>query len=299
MSTYLTVDPTQVEIPRMHGLLLGAITPRPIAFASTIDKAGKINLSPFSYFNVFSTRPPIMIFSPARSGRDNTTKHTLDNVLEVPEVVINVVDYSMVQQVSLASTVYPKGVNEFVKAGFTEIKSTVVNPPRVAESPAAFECKVNQVIPLGNQGGAGNLVICEVLLVHYASRIFDDAGQIDPQKLDAVGRMGGNWYARASGEAVFEVPKPSHPLGIGVDQLPKHILNSPVLTGNDLGKLGNISKLPDPSEVEAFRKNDRLKMVLGTTLNGSDARRQELHRLAAQFLKSDEIEKAWKTLLQE
>lgn len=241
---YKRIDPKEVSTGVLHSYLLGAIAPRPIAFASTIDKEGKVNLSPFSFFNVFGANPPILIFSPARRGRDNTVKHSYENVLEVPEVTINIVDYAMVQQMSLASTEYPKGVNEFVKAGLTEIPSEKVKPPRVANAPASFECKVLQVLPTGIEGGAGNLIICEVVLVHIAERVLDANGKVDPFKLDAVARMGGDWYCRANGDALFTVPKPLEKIGIGIDQLPNEIRLSKVLTGNELAMLANIEALP-------------------------------------------------------
>jgi len=241
---YKRIDPKEVSTGVLHSYLLGAIAPRPIAFASTIDKEGKVNLSPFSFFNVFGANPPILIFSPARRGRDNTVKHSYENVLEVQEVTINIVDYAMVQQMSLASTEYPKGVNEFVKAGLTEIPSEKVKPPRVANAPASFECKVLQVIPTGIEGGAGNLIICEVVLVHIAERVLDSNGKVDPFKLDAVARMGGDWYCRANGNALFTVPKPLEKIGIGIDQLPDEIRLSKVLTGNELAMLANIEALP-------------------------------------------------------
>jgi len=241
---YKRIDPKEVSTGVLHSYLLGAIAPRPIAFASTIDKEGKVNLSPFSFFNVFGANPPILIFSPARRGRDNTVKHSYENVLEVPEVTINIVDYAMVQQMSLASTEYPKGVNEFVKAGLTEIPSEKVKPPRVANAPASFECKVLQVLPTGIEGGAGNLIICEVVLVHIAERVLDANGKVDPFKLDAVARMGGDWYCRANGNALFTVPKPLEKIGIGIDQLPDEIRLSKVLTGNELAMLANIEVLP-------------------------------------------------------
>ena len=225
----LTIDPKEIAVPKMHGYLLGAVAPRPIAFASTVDKDGNVNLSPFSFFNVFSANPPILVFSPARRGRDNTTKHTYENVLEVPEVVINIVNYDMVQQASLSSTEYDKGVNEFIKSGLTPVASERVKPPRVGESPVSFECKVNEVVSLGPNGGAGNLVICEVLLVHIKEEVLDEEGRIDPVKLDAVARMGGDYYCRAQGDALFTVPKPLATKGIGVDQIPAPIRNSKIL----------------------------------------------------------------------
>ena len=238
-----TIDPKAVSTAALHGYMLGAVTPRPIAFASTIDTMGNVNLSPFSFFNVFSANPPIMIFSPARRGRDNTTKHTYENVLQVKQVVINIVNYDIVQQMSLSSTEYGKGVNEFEKAGLTPLASQTIKPPRVAESPVQFECKVNEVVSLGTQGGAGNLVICEVLKMHIDEAILDANGNIDPVKLDAVSRMGGNWYGRAK-EGMFEVPKPLSTLGIGFDQLPKAVCISKFLTGNDLAMLANVQVLP-------------------------------------------------------
>ena len=238
-----TIDPKAVSTAALHGYMLGAVTPRPIAFASTIDSAGNVNLSPFSFFNVFSANPPIMIFSPARRGRDNTTKHTYENVLQVKEVVINIVNYDIVQQMSLSSTEYGKGVNEFEKAGLTPLASQTIKPPRVAESPVQFECRVNEVISLGTEGGAGNLVICEVLKMHINEAVLDADGKIDPVKLDAVSRMGGNWYGRAK-QGMFEVPKPLSRLGIGFDQLPEAIRSSKLLTGNDLAMLANVEVLP-------------------------------------------------------
>lgn len=286
--SYKEVDPKSIKTPELHGLLLGAIAPRPIAFASTIDKEGKVNLSPFSFFNVFGANPPILIFSPARRGRDNTTKHSFENVKEVAEVVINIANYPMVEQMSLASTEYEKGVNEFVKAGFTEAKSTKVKPPRVAESPVAFECKVNQIIETGEEGGAGNLVICEVIHIHVDEEILDENGKIDPFKLDPIGRLGGNWYSRSK-NALFEVEKPLQKLGIGVDALPDKIRNSSILTGNDLGKLGNIEKIPNEEELKG------LKIPDSYIENKNDL--NELHRLAHQLLEENKLMEAWKVLL--
>lgn len=272
----VTINPKEIPVGKMHSYLLGAVAPRPIAFASTIDKEGNVNLSPFSFFNCFGANPPILVFSPARRGRDNTTKHSYENVLEVPEVVINIVNYGMVQQASLASTEYPKGVNEFVKAGFTEVASTMVKPPRVGESPVAFECKVLQVIKTGEQGAAGNLVICEVVLVHIKEDVLDGEGKIDPFKLDAVARMGGDWYCRANGDALFKVPKPLEKIGIGVDQLPENIRNSKILTGNDLGMLANVERIPN-----------------GAIHFNSDA---ASHTQAQEFLLQGMIEEAWNVL---
>lgn len=251
----LTINPKDVSIPVLHSYLQGAVAPRPIALASTVDSEGRVNLSPFSFFNVFGTNPPTLIFSPNRRVRDNTTKHTLENVLEHDEVVINMVDYSMVEQMSLASCEYEKGINEFKKAGFTEGVSVMVKPPRVAESKAVFECQVKQVIQLGEGGGAPNLVICEVLLAHFSEDILNEKGLIDSSKTDFVARLGGDWYCRASGTALFEVAKPNLNKGIGVDALPDFIRKNPQLTGNDLGRLGNLEQLPNASEIEYFKKN--------------------------------------------
>lgn len=281
----MIINPKEIPVGKMHSYLLGAVAPRPIAFASTIDKEGNVNLSPFSFFNCFGANPPILIFSPARRGHDNTTKHSYENVLEVPEVVINIVNYSMVQQSSLASTEYPKGVNEFIKAGFTEVPSTMVKPPRVGESPVAFECKVLQVIKTGDQGAAGNLVICEVILAHIKDEILDAEGKIDPFKLDAVSRMGGDWYCRAQGDALFKVPKPLDKIGIGIDQLPEHIRNSKILTGNDLGMLANVEKIPDGSKQLSTEEQASAKQ-------GKEA----AHRLAQKYLQEGRIEEAWKVL---
>jgi flavin reductase (DIM6/NTAB) family NADH-FMN oxidoreductase RutF len=240
----VTINPKEISVPKMHSLLLEAVVPRPIALASTVDPEGNVNLSPFSFFNVFSANPPIMIFSPARKGRDNTTKHTYENVMAVREVVINIVNFAIVHQASLASAEYPKGVNEFIKAGFTEEKSVMVKPPRVKESPVSFECKVNQVVPLGDQGAAGNLVICEVLLMHIQENVLDGQGQIDPRKLDAVARMGQNYYCRAQGDSIFEVPKPGDKPKIGIDQLPDAIRKSKIFSMRDLAILANAERLP-------------------------------------------------------
>ena len=272
----LSMDPKELAIPKLHGYLLGAVAPRPICFASTVDKDGNVNLSPFSFFNVFGANPPIMVFSPARRVRDNTTKHTLENVLETQEVVINIVNYNMVQQMSLSSTEYPKGVNEFIKAGLTEIPSEKVKPPRVKEAPVQFECKVNEVIALGKEGGAGNLIVCEVVQLHIDERVLDENGSIDPVKIDTVSRMGGNWYSRAK-DGLFEVPKPLRTLGIGIDALPEAIRNSKIFSGNDLGMLGNIEALPN------FVK-DHIS---------SDPR---VHKIAQGKLKKGDVSGAWDVL---
>lgn len=286
----ISIDPANVNVGKLHGMMLGAIGPRPIAFASTIDEEGNPNLSPFSFFNVFSANPPILIFSPARRVRGNTTKHTLKNALATKEVVINIVSYDIVQQMSLSSTEYAEGVNEFEKSGLTMQASEKVQPFRVQESPVHFECKVNEVMPLGDEGGAGNLIICEVVLMHVDTSILDDDGKIDQYKIDQVSRMGGNWYSRAR-EGMFEVPKPLTTIGIGVDNLPFEIKNSTIFTGNDLGKLANVEKIPVLAEIEAFMdKNVNIKkeVVQSTTA--------EIHKFAKQYLEKDDIDTAWKVL---
>lgn len=285
----MTIDPKEIPVTKLVGYLQGAVTPRPIAFVSSMDKDGNVNLSPFSFFNLFSINPPILIFSPSRRVRDNTTKHTLQNVEEVPEVTINIVGYDMVEQASLASCEFPKGVSEFLKAGFTEVPSTKVKPPRVGESKASFECKVNQIIPLGEEGGAGNLVICEILLAHIDDSVFDEDGKINPWKVDAVARMGNDYYSRAAGANIFEVPKPNVKIGIGFDHLPPSVKNSALLTGNDLGRLANIEKLPDAEAIQSFKNRNPRVIDLKDDF--------ERHRLAQEYLRNGEIEEAWKVLL--
>lgn len=253
MSAFLEITPGEIKTKFLHAYLLGSVSPRPIAFASTISPDGEPNLAPFSFFNVFSSNPPMVIFSPARRVRDNTTKHTLSNVIKVPEVVINVVSHSIVQQMNLASTEYPDGVNEFTKAGLTALPSHLIRPFRVAESPVQMECKVTEIKPLGNQGGAGQLIFAQVLKMHIHRSILNEADEIDPHKIDLVARMGANYYCRASGDAVFEVEKPLDIPGIGIDALPAHIRLSEVLTGNELGMLGNIAQLPTHEEVIAWK----------------------------------------------
>jgi flavin reductase (DIM6/NTAB) family NADH-FMN oxidoreductase RutF len=292
----LRVDPKEIPVPKLHSYLLGAVGPRPIAFASTIDKEGNPNLAPFSFFNVFSANPPIAVFSPARSGRTNTTKHTYDNVKEVPEVVINIVNYSMVHQMSLASSEYPKGVDEFTKAGFTKEKSELIRPFRVKESPVQLECKVKEVIELGDQGGAGNLIICEVVLIHIQESILDERGSIDQRKIDLVARMGGNWYCRAYGDALFEIEKPLTTLGIGVDALPTDIRTSNILTGNHLGQLGNVEKLPDETEVNEYKLLELSDIFLKHQDNAKELE-QQLHLHAAALLNQGKVNEAWMTLL--
>ena len=282
----------------MQGYLHYAIAPRPICFASTIDKNGGVNLSPFSFFNVFSINPPICVFSPTSRARDNTTKHTLENILEVPECVINIVNYDMVQQTYLTSKDYPRGVNEFSKAGFTELASETVKPPRVAESTIQLECVVNDVISLGKNGGAGNLVIAEVKRIHINEDILDANGKIDPHKIDLVARLGGDWYCRVTSDNLFKIAKPIDyaGIGIGVDAFPKEVKNSNVLTGNNLGLLGLVKTLPSNEEVEAFSKTDEMKELLDATID-SHTRTIRLHLKAKHLLDNGRVIDAWKVLL--
>jgi flavin reductase (DIM6/NTAB) family NADH-FMN oxidoreductase RutF len=287
----LTIDPKEISTGKTHQYLLGAVGPRPIAFASTVDEEGRPNLSPFSFFNVFSANPPILVFSPARRGRDNTVKHTYLNAKATGEVVINIVNFDMVQQMSLSSTEYDAGINEFEKAGFTMLESENVKPFRVAESPAQFECKINEIIELGEEGGAGNLVICEVVKMHFHEGILDGDGAIDQHKIDQVARMGGNWYSRAN-MGMFEVPKPLSTLGIGVDSIPEHIRSSDILTGNDYGKLGNVESLPTEEEIAVFLKEE--ETVENLVRSGEIER---IHRAAQKYLENNEPAKAWKLLL--
>ncbi|GGF37324.1 flavin reductase family protein [Echinicola rosea] len=293
-----TIDPKKVSVAAFHSHMLGAIAPRPIAFVSSMDSAGQVNLSPFSFFNAFGSNPPVVVFSPSRRVRDNTTKHTLENVREVPEVVINIVNYAMVQQMSLASTEYEKGINEFVKAGLTEARSVAVRPPRVEEAPVAFECKVIDVVSIGEEGGAANLVICEILLAHVDEAILNEEGEIAPAKLDTVARMGGDWYCRASGDALFKVKKPVKTKGLGIDQLPKNVRLSVVLTGNDLGKLGNVEALPEEGAVQDYATRPEIKEMLVRFQNDRESLVFHFHEHARELLKEDKVEEAWLVLSQ-
>ncbi|WP_420321540.1 flavin reductase family protein [Flagellimonas sp.] len=292
-----TINPSEIPQPDLHAYLLSAVAPRPICFASTIDAEGNVNLSPFSFFNVFSSNPPVMIFSPARSGRDNSLKHSHQNVKEVPEVVINIVDFPLVEQMSLSSTAYEKGVNEFVKSGLTEVPSKKVRPPRVAEAPVSFECSVTQIIELSDTPGAGNLIFAKVELIHINTEFLDEEGKLDPLKLDLVGRMGGSWYTRASGDSLFEIPKPIQTKGIGVDQLPEGIRNSEVLTGNNLGRLGNMEQLPANDEIEAIANDDEIRMLTKKLKGNPDKLKRELHWVAQQVLKDNDTKKALSILI--
>jgi flavin reductase (DIM6/NTAB) family NADH-FMN oxidoreductase RutF len=289
----LSLNPHEISVQYLQAILQGAVGPRPIAFASTIDELGKRNLSPFSFFNVFSSNPPILIFSPARRVRDNTEKHTLENVRQVAEVVINVVNYSMVQQVSLASTEYPKGIDEFSKSGFTPLPSVTVKPFRVKESPVQFECAVQEIISLGNKGGAGNLIICEVKMIHVQEEMLDETKNIDQKKIDLVARMGANWYCRAHGSALFEVEKPLTTLGVGINSIPMIIRLSPILTGNNLGQLGNVEHIPTAEEVDAFKQTGKLEQMLA----GIPPNEYQTHQLAKDLLDAGNVSLAWLVLL--
>ena len=283
----ITIDPKTIPTAKMQGYLQSSIGPRPIAFASTMDGDGNPNLSPFSFFNVFSANPPILVFSPARRVRDNSIKHTLMNCEATKEVVINVVNYDLVQQTSLASTEYATGVDEFIKSGLTQLASDLVKPFRVKESPVQFECKVNEVISLGNEGGAGNLIVCEVVKLHINEDVLNEKGSIDHYKIDLVARAGGSFYSRAR-DGFFEIPKPISTLGIGVDQIPASIRSSTILTGNDLGILGNVEQLPTSEEIQEFKNTTEIAISETPAIN---------HKVAQEFLAKGDVITAWKILL--
>lgn len=288
------LDSQQLKPAELQNYLQHCIAPRPICFASTISKNGQVNLSPFSFFNLFSSNPPVVVFSPARRVRDNTTKHTLQNVEEVPEVVINIVTYDMVQQTSLASCEFPKDVNEFTKAGFTMEPATLVAPPMVKESKVKLECRVTEIKALGTEGGAGNLVFAEILRLHISDDILDAEGKIDQRKLDLVARLGGDWYCRVTPESLFKVPKPNTQLGIGIDALPDAIRNSKILTGNNLGMLANVSVIPN---VDPAFTDDRLKQIFQYYSVSPDEMERELHRYAHELLEQRNEASAWQVLL--
>lgn len=290
----LTLKTAELSPLDIQNYLQHAIAPRPICFASTIDKEGNVNLSPYSFFNLFSSNPPIIVFSPARRVRDNTTKHTLQNIIDVPEVVINIVDYDMLQQTSLSSCEYPKGINEFEKAGFTEEKASLIKPPMVKESKIKLECKVNQVIPLGNEGGAGNLVIAEILVIHLDESILNADQKIDQKKLDLVARLGGNWYTRANASNIFEVEKPNLKLGIGFDHLPDSVKRSRFLSGNELAQLANVSELPF---IDPTFGDDKLKNIIQYYSLNPDDMETELHKYAKELLQIGKVQEAWQILL--
>ena len=292
----LSLDPKELTVQRLHQLLLGAIGPRPIAFASTLDADGNANLAPFSFFNVFSANPPILVFSPARSGRTGQSKDTFNNAKAVPEVVINVVNYNMVHQMSLASSPYAPGVDEFIKAGFTPLASEKVAPFRVAQAPVQFECKVNQIIELGQEGGAGNLIICEVVQIHIQEELLNENGLIDQHKIDLVARMGGDWYCRANSASMFEIKKPITSCGIGYDALPQDIKSSQVLSANDLGQLAGIEELPNETDVNEYKLLELSTLFLELEHDAS-ALEAALHRSAHDLLAQNKLEEAWLTLL--
>lgn len=285
----MIVDPSQTPIPKLHGLLLGAVIPRPIAFVSSVDSAGRVNLSPFSFFNVFSSNPVVMVFSPSRRGRDKSYKHTYENVKQVPEVVINMVSYPMVEQASLASGEFPHGVNEFVKAGFTEEPSVKVRPPRVLESPVSFECKVNQVIELGEGGSAGNLVICEMLLMRIQDAVLDAQGRIDPVKLDAVARMGQEYYCRVIPESIFAVPRPGEKPGVGFDVIPAWVRESKLFSSNDLARIAGVPALPEQEEIRKFAEDPEF---ISLRRDGESFPQLVLH-----YLRIGRVRDAWKAIL--
>jgi flavin reductase (DIM6/NTAB) family NADH-FMN oxidoreductase RutF len=294
-----TINVSDLSPVQLQSYLHFAIAPRPICLASTIDKAGNVNLSPFSFFNFFSTNPPVCIFSPSRRVRDNTTKHTLENVREVPECVINIVNYNMVQQTSLSSVEYAQGVNEFIKSGLTPVPSQLVKPPRVAESYVQLECVINEVIELGQSFGAGNLVLAEIKLIHISDAVLDKEGKIDQEKMDLVARLGGDWYCRVTKDNLFKVAKPNTKIGIGVDALPYAIRNSRVLTGNNLGQLGNLEAIPTDEAIEAFALTPEIKEVLDATIGDSQTRELQLHLKAKQLLNEERVVEALMVLLME
>jgi flavin reductase (DIM6/NTAB) family NADH-FMN oxidoreductase RutF len=290
----MIIDLSTLKPADRQNYLQHAVAPRPVCFASTIDKTGNINVSPFSFFNLFSSNPPIVVFSPARRVRDNTIKHTLENVLEVPEVVINIVDYDMVQQVSLSSCEYPKEINEFIKAGFTPEVATLVRPPMVKESKIKMECKVVEVKPLGKEGGAGNMVICEVLRMHINDSILNEKGMIDQTKINHIARLGGDWYCRVDENSLFKVEKPNMQLGIGIDALPEPIRKSSILTGNNLGQLANVTSLP---AIDPAFYDDKLKNIFQYYAINPIEMEKELHIYAKQLLNNGQVAEAWQVLL--
>jgi len=291
---FKTISLNDLSATEAQNFLQHAIVPRPICFASTIDRSGNVNLSPFSFFNLFSTHPPVIVFSPSRRARDNSTKHTLENILEVPEVAVNIVSYDMVQQASLSSCEFPKGTDEFLKAGFTKEPSQIIKPPRVLQSPVQMECKVLEVKPLGSEGGAGNLVIAEVLIMHINKNILDDEGKIDQRKMDVVARLGSNWYARINKENIFEVEKPNRKIGIGIDALPLNIRDSAILSGNNLGMLANINEMP---LVDISFQDEKLKQIFQYYSTNPEEMEIELHRYAKELLDNGKVNEAWQVLL--
>ncbi len=292
----LTINPSEVGTQKTHHYLLGAVGPRPICFASTIDNEGIPNLAPFSFFNVFSSNPPVAIFSPARSGRTGKQKDTYNNVKNIPEVVINLVNHNMVEKMSLASSPYEPGVDEFIKSGLTPVKSETIRPFRVKESPVQLECEVFKVMELGETGGAGNLIMCKIKRIHIQEDLLDGNEMIDQQKINLVSRMGGNWYCRTDSNSMFEISKPITTCGIGVDNIPADILNSKILSGNDSGKLGGIETLPDETEVNDYKLIELSELFMNLEDNPAELE-NTLHQKAKSLLDNDKLEEAWKTLL--
>lgn len=290
----LTLNPKELDSRVFYSYVTGTVAPRPIAFASTVDKMGNVNLSPFSFFNIMGINPPILVFAPNNRGRDGSKKDTTLNLEEVPEVAINMVDYAMVQQMSLSSVEFPRGTNEFTKAGFTEEKSVFVKPPRVKESKAQFECKVLEI----KQYGSMNLAICEVILAHFSEEIIGENGKIDQQKTDWVARMGGDWYVRANEISMFEVEKPTTKIGIGFDAIPENIRLSKILTGNHLGQLGNVESLPTQAEIEAYRVTPTMQNIIEQVMYGCAFLDNLLHAEAAKLLNENKVKEAWIVLLQ-
>jgi len=295
MNKFTSIDPNSLSTSELHKMLLLSVAPRPIALASTIDEKGNVNLSPFSCFNMFSANPPILVFSPSRRVRDNSTKDTLENINKVKEVVVNIVNFSIVEPVSLASTEYDSDVDEFKKSGLTPVKSKKVRPPRVEESPISFECVVDKIIELGKDGGAGNLIISKIVHIHINNRYLDDNGSLDTKKLDLVGRMGASWYTRVIEESLFEIPKPIHRKGIGVDQLPGHLQSTDILSKNNLARLGNIEKIPTEQEIKEYHLTDK---DISQIMNISDKNHQieEIHRLAKKQIIEANLDLAIKTV---
>jgi len=293
----LSIKVSELTPLQIHNYLNYSVAPRPICLASTVDKDGNMNLSPFSYFNVFSVNPPVCVFSPSRRVRDNTTKHTLENLREVPECVINIVNYDIVQQVSLSSVEYGKGINEFTKSGLTAIPSQTVKPPRVAESFVQFECIVKDIISLGDTPGAGNLVLAEIKIIHINEDILDVDGKIDQEKIDLVARLGGDWYCRVTADNLFKVAKPNTKIGIGVDAIPHHIRNSKVLTGNNLGQLGNVEAIPTEAAIQDYCQLPHIKELFDAAIGDSQTRELQLHLLAKSLLDDDKVMEAWMILL--
>lgn len=294
MKNFKTIDPKDLTTREIHKILLNAVTPRPIALASTIDKNGNVNLSPFSYFNVFSAAPPILVFSPANRVTDNSRKDTLENILENKEVVINLVDFSLVEPTSLSSVYYERGIDEFLKSGLTKITSEKVQPPRVSESPISFECKVNKVISLGNNGGAGNLIISEIVMIHINKQLLTLNGDIDPLKLNLVARMGGNYYLNVKSENLFEIQKPIGVNAIGVDKLPNHANKSDILTKNDLARLANIETLPKKAQIKKFIESSEIEKI--TSLANENEKVILNHKKVKEYLDKNDLESAVLTL---